>query len=371
MSGANTAKYLRGDGVWETPPSGSGMTYPAADGIVTKSGAVWGTSIADNSANWNKYNQWSGESTGLNAATGRTSLGLGTASQSSSNDFVAIGDKGKVQFYQGSLGYLKQADFVLNGSEYEIANKGKVPIEGDYKKLSIGDFESSGQGLYWVLTKSLSPTINNQSPITSDAVYNALLSKQTALSGTGFLKFTGTTPAYIGFGTTTGTILEGSHYGSTGAAHGAATIITSGFMTATDKTKLDGLSTYTLPVAGASLGGIKIGTSGVPASGIIDVQLNNQIAYVALNASAINGVLTDQNLTAHKHNTTHAAIAGNSSQAFSASTSTATEFVFGATGLSITTSAGKFVFMVNGTAVMSLDQSGNLKAAGEIYRGGL
>jgi hypothetical protein len=49
----------------------------------------------------------------------------------------------------------------------------------------------------------------------------------------------------------------------------------------------------------------------------------------------------------------------------------ATEFTFGTTGWTIAESSGKLVFKYNGTAVFSMDQSGNFKAAAEIYRGGL
>lgn len=57
------------------------MTYPGA-GIALSTGSAWGASITDNSANWNTaYTdrlKWDGGATGLTAATGRTSLGLGT-----------------------------------------------------------------------------------------------------------------------------------------------------------------------------------------------------------------------------------------------------------------------------------------------------
>ena len=57
-------------------------TYPEA-GIALSTGSAWGTSITNNSANWNTaYTdrlKWDGGATGLTAATGRTSLELGTA----------------------------------------------------------------------------------------------------------------------------------------------------------------------------------------------------------------------------------------------------------------------------------------------------
>ena len=60
------------------------MTYPDA-GIALSTGAAWGTSITNNSVNWDSAYaarlRWSGTATGLTAATGRTSLGGTTAGQ--------------------------------------------------------------------------------------------------------------------------------------------------------------------------------------------------------------------------------------------------------------------------------------------------
>lgn len=62
----------------------SSTSYPAA-GIALSTGSAWGTSITNNSTNWNTaYSdrlKWDGGSTGLTAATGRTSLGGTTAGQ--------------------------------------------------------------------------------------------------------------------------------------------------------------------------------------------------------------------------------------------------------------------------------------------------
>jgi hypothetical protein len=68
---------------------------------------------------------------------------------------------------------------------------------------------------------------------------------------------TGTPTALAGYGITDAAPL--SHVGATGTAHGVATQSIAGFMSATDKTKLDGLSNYTLSAATSSiLGGLKI-----------------------------------------------------------------------------------------------------------------
>ena len=68
------------------------MVYPGV-GIALSTGSAWSASITDNSSYWNTaYTdrmKWDGGSTGLMAATGRTSLGLGTAAQNNTGDFVA------------------------------------------------------------------------------------------------------------------------------------------------------------------------------------------------------------------------------------------------------------------------------------------
>jgi hypothetical protein len=50
ISSGTTAQYWRGDKTWQTLPAG--MVYPGA-GIPVSTGTAWGTSITNNSANWN------------------------------------------------------------------------------------------------------------------------------------------------------------------------------------------------------------------------------------------------------------------------------------------------------------------------------
>lgn len=61
--------------------TGGSMVYPGA-GIPLSTGTGWGTSITDNSTNWNTAytdrNKWDGGATGLVPGTGRTSLGATT-----------------------------------------------------------------------------------------------------------------------------------------------------------------------------------------------------------------------------------------------------------------------------------------------------
>lgn len=69
-----------------------------------------------------------------------------------------------------------------------------------------------------------------------------------------------------------------------------ATTSKAGLMSSSDKTKLDGLSNYSLPVASSSTrGGIKIGYSASGAN--VPLQLSSEKAYVALTKSAVTSAL--------------------------------------------------------------------------------
>ena len=70
-----------------TSVGGGSMGYPSS-GIAVSTGTGWGTSLTDNHANWDKYNQWDGGSTGLTASTGRASLGLNYSVQTLSGTTV-------------------------------------------------------------------------------------------------------------------------------------------------------------------------------------------------------------------------------------------------------------------------------------------
>ena len=81
VSGYILSSTTAGVRSWIAPGSGGGMVYPAA-GIAVSTGSAWGTSITDNSTNWNtgytERRYWDGGATGLVPVTARTSLGATT-----------------------------------------------------------------------------------------------------------------------------------------------------------------------------------------------------------------------------------------------------------------------------------------------------
>jgi hypothetical protein len=89
VSGTNiktvNGNTLLGSGNIVIDSTGGSMVYPGA-GIPLSTGTEWGTSLTNNSVNWDSAYvarlRWSGTSTGLTAATGRTSLGGTTVGQS-------------------------------------------------------------------------------------------------------------------------------------------------------------------------------------------------------------------------------------------------------------------------------------------------
>lgn len=152
-----TAQYWRGDKTWQTLPiytlaglggvpttrtltiNGTGydlsadrswtinsMVYPGA-GIAVSTGSAWGTSITDNSSNWNiafsDRMKWDGGATGLNAATGRTSLGLGTAAIANTGDFASAS-------HTHIIGNISGLQTALDGKQPQLNGTGFVKASG-------------------------------------------------------------------------------------------------------------------------------------------------------------------------------------------------------------------------------------------------
>ena len=85
----------------------SSGAYPTS-GIAVSNGTGWGSPITDNSANWNTaYSQtfqWNGGATNLVAATGRTSLGLGTIATQAETAYALLAGRAGGQTLIGGSG---------------------------------------------------------------------------------------------------------------------------------------------------------------------------------------------------------------------------------------------------------------------------
>jgi hypothetical protein len=77
---------LGGIGLTNLSSTMSGLTYTNTTGVFSLTSGYYFPTTTDQT-NWNKYNQWDGGSTGLVAATARTSLGLGSAALLDSTHF--------------------------------------------------------------------------------------------------------------------------------------------------------------------------------------------------------------------------------------------------------------------------------------------
>jgi len=110
---------------------GSGVGYPES-GIVVSTSTGWGASITDNSANWNTAYadrlKWDGGSTGLVAATGRTSLGATTVG----SNLFTLPNPGAVTFLRfnadNSLSTRSVANFKTDLSLNNVTNESKATM---------------------------------------------------------------------------------------------------------------------------------------------------------------------------------------------------------------------------------------------------
>lgn len=108
-----------------------GMIYPDA-GIVLSTGSAWGTSITNNSANWNTaYTdrlKWDGGATGLTAATGRTSLGGTTVGQ----NIFTLTNPSAITFLRmnadNTISALSATDFKTALSLQNVTNESKATM---------------------------------------------------------------------------------------------------------------------------------------------------------------------------------------------------------------------------------------------------
>lgn len=143
----------------------SSMIYPTGSGIpIVSSGTSWGTTITNNSANWNTAyadrNKWDGGATGLTAATGRTSLGLGSAALSASTDFATSGHTHSIYLVNNantSTAYTITASNFILSSDKRLKTCIKPiitePVNIEYKEFEMKN--KLGEKRYGVLAQEL------------------------------------------------------------------------------------------------------------------------------------------------------------------------------------------------------------------------
>ena len=163
---------------------GGSMVYPGA-GIPLSTGSAWGTSITNNSSNWNTAYGW-----GNHASAGYLT------SQTSHADVVQDGDfasQGIMLRGATSGSYSILTDNSANWNS-AYSNMGKVQVEDDfgYGKMSISYFYYSAGMIYPIIASS--PSSGEAIPLSSGGTYTALSAKQaTLVSGTNIKTVGGTT----------------------------------------------------------------------------------------------------------------------------------------------------------------------------------
>jgi len=164
--------------------------YPEA-GIALSTGTTWTTSITNNSSNWNTAFtdrlKWDGGSTGLVAATGRTSLGGTTIGQS----MFTLTNPSAITFPQfnadNSVSALSAASFrsaIGGGTVTSVTVSGTAG-----NPLSITNTTTTP------VIELLSATSARNGYLTSTD-WTTFNNKQPQLSGTGFVKASGTSISY-------------------------------------------------------------------------------------------------------------------------------------------------------------------------------
>jgi len=100
---------------------------------------------------------------------------------------------------------------------------------------------------------------------------------------------------------------------ASGHTHGAATTSAAGFMSAADKTKLDGITSganaYTLPAAGTALGGVKSGGDVTISNGTITVN-DDSHNHVISNVDGLQTALDGKSDAGHTHSNATTSVAG-------------------------------------------------------------
>lgn len=251
---SGAATYNDTTGVLNIPqyPGGSGMIYPSA-GIALSTGSAWGTSITDNSSNWNTAysNRISSlTTTGTSGAATLISNVLniptytleGLGGQTSSASLTSLAG---LSYVSASFVKMTGANtFSLDTNTYYLASNpsGYTTNTGTVTSVAALTVGTTGTDLSSsVATGTTTPVITLNVPTASATNRGALSSadwtsfngKQAALSGTGFVKISGTTISYDN-----STYVTGTPWTSMGYLTGNQTITLSGDVTGSGATAI-------------------------------------------------------------------------------------------------------------------------------------
>lgn len=249
----NSQSLLGSGNITISGGGGGDMVYPGGSGLVTVDNGAWGTTVTNNSGNWNTaYSErlrWDGGATGLNASTGRTSLGATTVG---SNIFT-LPNPSAVRFLRINADNTVTA---LAASEYKTAlsltasdvGLGNVTNESKATMFSSPTFTGT-------VTLPSPFTIGATSVTTTGTQFN-YLSAASGTTGTGNLVFS-TSPTFTG--TVTGTFSGNLTGNVTGDVSGNAGTVT-GFTRNSGTLTLSGGHGLTVTTTGIT--GVTVPTSG-------------------------------------------------------------------------------------------------------------
>jgi len=150
----------KGSGIWkrllESGDAGTGMVYPGA-GIAVSNGSSWGTSIIDNSANWNTAFSWGNHAVAGYTPQTRTITINGTTFDLSANRTWTIpgtspaGSNGNIQFNNsGSFGANSNINWNNTNSTLELSNSGSgIPNISIVKPFAMSQTRGEAPGIYF------------------------------------------------------------------------------------------------------------------------------------------------------------------------------------------------------------------------------
>jgi len=281
---------------WAGEAAGGGsMVYPDA-GIALSTGSAWGTSITNNSTNWNTaYTdrlKWDGGATGLVAGTARTSLSLeNVTNESKATMFTSPTLTGTVTiptpFTLGAvsvtstgtqLNYLNTATGTTGTNTTNLVYS-TSPV---FTTPNIGVATGSVSGNAGTVTNGVYTTDNlSVFSATSSAQLAGILSNET---GSGLSVF-GTSPTLVTPALGTPSALVGTNISGTAASLTAGTV--TGFTPASGSLTLAGADALTITTTAAT--GVTLPTSGTLAT----------TTQVDLKANALNAVFAGTHTVAH------------------------------------------------------------------------